>query len=148
MKIPTDLTPLGPEMAFKMPEGECLPMWVRDDEHGKWRLVGITSFDGRKAKTILGYPWNQCALLEGCPIPESALVNKPDRLMTWREVSELLGRFNWGESVYSGGYCSAIHVPYGSENKPWELSLRKWGSDELVRPMYSLLLAARKEAGV
>lgn len=148
MKIPTDFTPLGQEMAFKMPEGECLPMWVRDSTSESWRIALVTAFDGKKARSSFGDWWNQCAPLEGHPIPESALVNKPDRLMTWREVAELLNRFNWGESVYCGGYSSTIHVQFGSENKPWEFDLRKWGSDELVRPMYSLLLAARKEAGV
>lgn len=38
MKNPTNLTPLGPEMAFEMPDGEVLPMWVRDSDIEPWRF--------------------------------------------------------------------------------------------------------------
>lgn len=251
MKIPTDLTPLGPEMAFEMPEGEFLPMWVRDTDIDLWRINGVYKFSGKFATAINGVTWQQCALLDGHPIPEDALVNKPenstsrdrpyngqrhtffgdrgkhivneltirdvcdcfakgmlrasgiadlqnkaekewhyedlyslddidpvaaiqnaacaieqylgiypnipelrlepDRLMTIRERGELLGRFNWGQvRNRSGGYLCNPNYNEEDQDKPCDdrPCLRKWGSDELVRPMLSLLLAARKEAGV
>lgn len=151
MKIPTDLTPLGHEMAFKMPNGEALPMWVRDSDIESWRIAGIKSFDGRGAITSIGTPWFQCALLEGHPIPESALPKKTDRLMTIRERAELIGRFNWGEFLgVDDCFYSYCWYDRNTQDKQCRDAkcLRKWGSDELVRPMLSLLLAARKEAGV
>ncbi len=112
MKIPTNLTPLGPEMAFEMPDGEVLPMWVRDSDIEPWRIAGIKSFDGRWASTSIGTQWFKCALLDGHPIPESELPKKTDRLMTHRERSEF--------------------TPTERRDRVWELAARMAERDYLL----------------
>lgn len=146
MNITEKFIPLGPEMAFKMPDGEFLPMWAADNVSDDPCVIGITRFDGDMCRTTNGAPWRYCMPMEGHPIPESALLKKPDRLMTWREAAVLLGRYRWGEWVGDHGGSCFLFV----SKDDWELEfnhkIRKWGSDELVEPMFSLLEAARKEA--
>lgn len=147
MKIPEKFIPLGPESAFKMPEGEFLPMWARKNLSCDYDVVAISNFDGKRCYTFHGFEREHCMPMEGHPIPEFALLKKPDRPMTWREVAELLGRYRWGEAVCAYKYSHSVTYDAWDKEVTFVGQLRKWDTDELVAPMLSLLEAARKEAG-
>lgn len=152
MKIPEKFIPLGPEMAFKLPNGEFLPMWVCDDNNVNCELAhylpiidAVKMFDGKTVHAI-DNNWCYCMPMEGHPIPESALLKKPSRMMTNREVAELLGRYCWGEASIGDGYFRPF-LAYNDGDAAFEGGIRKWRTDKLVAPTFDLLETARKEAG-
>jgi len=152
MKIPEKFTPLGPESAFKMQEGEFLPMWVSDDIHDdRQALRAVYSFDGVRVSTQSGVPWRYCMPMEGHPIPESALLKKPSRRLTNREVGELCKKgydILFAGDIYYGYY--PLKVDHRAENSPANVnasSMRAPNSDQWRDPTTDLLETARAEAG-
>jgi len=151
IKIPEKFIPLGPESAFKLEKDEFLPMWIHNDSSPNTpTLRAVSGFDGDNVLTQGGLIWRYCMPMEGHPIPEAALLKKPSRRLTNREVGELCKK-GWDilfdGDIYYGYYPQKVDPRVENNFANVNVSsMRAPNSDQWRDPTTDLLETARAEA--